>query len=347
MKSLKQDLFGENIFDVCESKDIDDEVEKLFKYFRKVGFPHYDIKDYCKNNELEKLKNFNEKEILVGDDIKQTMHSLGFLWCYFPNWVDVTYKNQEQGLLELWNDDEKLKTLIKKTYKWQLKFGNGVFTINRLRQNAKIYLSKQSVSNFRPTASKYFYNAYGNNGVVWDMSSGWGGRLFGFLASNCNTYIGTEPCRKTYNGLIKLKESYRKENKKVEIYNLCAENYIPNKNSVDLCFTSPPYFDCERYSKEKTQSYIKHPTKELWVNNFLRRMIKNCYYSLKQDGHMILNIANTSHHKWIEDCVLDVCKEENFKLVKMNYLILSSVSGKGVKREPIFIYKKEKPCQKN
>lgn len=66
-------------------------------------------------------------------------------------------------------------------------------------------MNKQSVSNFRPTSAKYFYNKYGNNGVVWDMCAGWGGRLFGFLSSNCNTYIGTEPCEKTYNGLIELK----------------------------------------------------------------------------------------------------------------------------------------------
>ena len=330
----------EEFFNVCNTKNIDDEVEKLFLYFRDKGFPNYDINNYCPTTELEKLKKFNDKTIFVSGSIKQTMHSLGFLWCFFPHWVDVKYKNQKLGLLDLWNNDEKLKVLIKKTYKWQLKFGNGVFTINRLRQNSKIYLNKQSVSNFRPTSAKYFYNKYGNNGVVWDMCAGWGGRLFGFLSSNCNTYIGTEPCEKTYNGLIELKNIFRKESKRINIYNLCAEDHILDKESVDLCFTSPPYFDCERYSKEITQSYIKHPTKELWLNNFLRKMIRNCYYCLKDNGYMILNIANTPQHKWIEDSVLNISELENFKLIETNYLNLSSVSGKGIKREPIFVFKK-------
>lgn len=33
---------------------------------------------------------------------------------FFPHWVDVKYKNQKLGLLDLWNNDEKLKVLIKK-----------------------------------------------------------------------------------------------------------------------------------------------------------------------------------------------------------------------------------------
>ena len=40
------------------------------------------------------------------------------------------------------------------------------------------------------------------------------------------------------------------------------------KKSLDLCFTSPPYFDTEKYSDEDTQSYKKFPTEDGWVNGF-------------------------------------------------------------------------------
>ena len=175
-----------------------------------------------------------------------------FYGVFFLIGLIVTYKNQDKTLIELWNDDDKLRTLIKKTYIWQLKYGRGVFTINRLRQNAKVYLSRQSVSNFRPTASKYFYNTYGNGGVVWDMSSGWGGRLFGFLASNCKTYIGTEPCKQTFNGLEQLQNIYKEENKNINLHNICAEDYLPEKETLDLCFTSPPYLIVKDIQKKKT-----------------------------------------------------------------------------------------------
>jgi len=339
MKYNQLSIF-ENIFDVSPYKDIDEEVDKLFIFFREHGFPNYEFNSYNKKKEIEKIINFNEKKIFQEKDIKQTMHSLGFLWCFFPHWIEVKCNSAKKSLLELWEDDRELKKLIKKTYTWQLKYGNGVFTINRLRQNAKVYLSKQSVSNFRPTAAKYFYNEYGNNGVVWDMCAGWGGRLFGFLSSNCHTYIGTEPSTKTFNGLIDLKNEYSYLDKKVILSKQGAEDITPPKNSLDLCFTSPPYFDCEKYSDEETQSYKKYPTKELWLNGFFRKMIKKCYYGLKKNCYLIINIANTTKYDWIENETKAICQEEGFMLDDTNYLILSSISGKGIKREPIFIYKK-------
>lgn len=331
---------NDSIFYVTKYKDIDEETNKLFLFFKENGFPHYDIKEYDANKELSKLTFFNTKDICKDKDIKQTMHSLGFLWCFFPNWIEVKFKNQNLGLLDLWNNDDKLKTLIKKTYKWELKFGNGIFTINRLRQNAKVYLSKQSVSNFRPTAAKYIYEKYGNEGVVWDMSSGWGGRLFGFLASNCNTYIGTEPCKKTFQGLENLRNTYKETTKRIILHNMCAEDFTPKKESLDLCFTSPPYFDCERYSDEDNQSYIKYPEKNIWLEKFLRKLIANCYYGLKKNRYLILNISNTTHHKWIEKETCRIATDEGFVLVDINFLILSSIAGKGEKKEPIFIFKK-------
>lgn len=221
-----------------------------------------------------------------------------------------------------------------------MKHGNGKFTINRLRQNAKVYCSKQSVSNFRPTVAKYIYNTFGNNGTVWDMCCGWGGRLFGFLASNCQKYIGTEPSKKTYNGLIKMKNDFSYVNKNIEIHNIGSEDFIPKQNSLDLCFTSPPYFDTEKYSLEPTQSYITFPTKEKWINGFLKQTFHNAYLGLKLNGYMIINIANTCEYDFLENETIRVAKEIGFSYIDTYYLILSSISGKGIKKEPIFIFKK-------
>jgi len=327
------------LFVVSEDKNIDEEVEKLFVYWREKGFPNYDINNYNKKEELNKLIKYNDKLILNDKDLKQTMHSLGLLWTYFPHWIEVEVNGDR--LIDNWNDDEKLKTLLKKTYKWQLKHGNGKFTINRLRQNAKVYCSKQSVSNFRPTVAKFIYNKFGNKGVVWDMSSGWGGRLFGFLASDCKKYIGTDPSTKTFDGLSELKNDFSYVNKEVELHCMGSEEYKPKPNSLDLCFTSPPYFDTEQYSEEDTQSFKKFPTKNEWVEGFLRQTIKNCYIGLKNDCYMIINIANTPKHDFLESETIRIANEEGFILEDTYRLILSSVAGKGVKYEPVFIFKKK------
>lgn len=331
---------NEDIFKVSEEKDINIEVEKLFNFYRENDFPNYDIRDYNPKNELDKIIKFDENTIFNNKDLGQTMHGCGFLWTFFPHWIDVRYKTDKNSLRENWNDDKKLKSLILKTYKWQLKFGNGVFTTNRIRQNAKVYCSKQSVSNFRPTVAKYIYNNFGNKGTVWDMSAGWGGRLLGFLASDCEKYIGTEPSIKTFKGLSEIKTTYNYINKQIELNCIGSEDFLPEPNSVDLCFTSPPYFDTEEYSQEETQSFKAYPKKSTWINQFLWQTIKNCKFALKDNGYMIINIANTKSNDWIEEETIRIAKKEGFEFIDTYYLILSSISGNGKKREPIFIFKK-------
>lgn len=330
------------IFKIKQGEDIKNDLKEIFEYWKETGFPNYQKEDYNLKKELEKIINFNEKTIFDKEtkNLKQTMHGCGFLWTYFPHWIDVKCGNETNTLLENWNNDEKLYKLIEKTYKWQQKHGNGNFTINRLRQNSKVYLNKQTVSNFRPTVAKYIYNTFGNKGVVWDMSCGWGGRLLGFLASNCTTYIGTEPSTLTYNGLCKIKEDYEYTNKNIKLYKLGSEIYRPEKDSLDLCFTSPPYFDTEKYANEITQSYIKYKTDIEWCNGFLKDTINNCYYGLKKNGYMIINISNVKTSNILQDMTVKLSLEQGFKHIDTYNLILSSISGKGYKFEPVYIFKK-------
>tara|TARA_R110000824_G_scaffold389139_1_gene585072 strand:+ start:372 stop:1352 length:981 start_codon:yes stop_codon:yes gene_type:complete len=324
------DLFGRT------DKDI---IQEYFLFWRKKGFPHYNKNVYNKRNEFIKLKNFNENTIYSNNTIKQTMHSCGFLWTYFPHWIDVKYKNNKT-LLELWNDDNKLLSLIEKTFNYEKKYGNNTITTNRLRQNSKVYLLKQSVSNFRPSVAKFIYNKYGNNGIVWDMSCGWGGRLFGFLTSDCKKYIGTDPSTKTFLGLLSMKKDFEFVKKDIEIYDKGSEDFIPNENSLDLCFTSPPYFDTEKYSDCKKQSYKRFNKIDYWLNLFLNTTIKNCYIGLKKGGYLIMNISNTKEVNILEEKTKEFAEKAGFNFIKELKMELSSIAGNGVKYEPIFIFRK-------
>jgi hypothetical protein len=213
------------------------------------------------------------------------------------------------------------------------------FKENRLRQSLKIYTGTQSVSNFRPTAAKLIYEKFGGD-TIWDMSCGWGGRLIGFLSSSRKKYIGTEPSSLTFEGLKRIKKDFNYLTKSVELHKLGSEEFIPDRNSLDLCFTSPPYFDTEKYSDENTQSYIKFPTKEEWVDGFLRKTIENCHRGLKNGKYMLLNIANTPKYKFIEEETVKISKKLGFRQEKTIELTLSSVMGAGYKYEPIFVFKK-------
>jgi len=326
----------QNVFSIT---DVDSALEIIFQYHRKRGFPHYNIPKHKRLDVLSGLRKFDEQTLLKDGKIDQTMHGLSLAWTYFPHWVEVECGNNKMKPIEYWEDDSKLKEIIRKTWDWQIKHGNGSFTLNRLRQNFKIYGGNQSVSNFRPSAAKYIYNTYGNGGVVWDMSCGWGGRLIGFLSSNCKRYIGTEPSTKTFNGLERLNAELN-DGKEVQLHQLGSEIFKPDENSLDLCFTSPPYFDTEKYSDEETQSYKKYPSESEWTNGFLKDTVSNCFVGLKPGGKMLLNIANTPKYKTIESETIRVSTEVGFKHIDTIYLILSSVSGKGEKLEPIFVFQK-------
>ena len=199
--------------------------------------------------------------------------------------------------------------------------------------------NSQAVSNFRPSAAKLIYEKFGGD-VIWDMSCGWGGRLIGFLASSRPKYIGTEPSSNTFEGLQKIKKDFYYLTKSVELHKLGSEVFEPKRESLDLCFTSPPYFDTEKYSDEETQSYKKYPNKDKWVNGFLQKTIENCYNGLKGNKYMLINIANTPKYKFIEEETVKISNDLGFKQEETIQLTLSSVMGAGYKYEPIFVFKK-------
>ena len=343
----KDDLEFERVVNNIRNIDIEYGIEIIFNYYRKHGFPHYTIREDEKHVHMRKLQRFNVDSIFINNEIVQTMHCLRLAWTYFPHFWEVKCGGAKQSPMDIYNDDDKFKSTIRKCWNWNLKHFKGEeeleknkFHENRLRQSLKIYTGTQSVSNFRPTAAKLIYEKFGGDGVVWDMSSGWGGRLLGFLAaSNTKHYIGTEPSTRTYEGLMKIREEFSYINKKVDIYKQGSEDSVFGE-SLDLCFTSPPYFDTEKYSDEPTQSYIKFPTEDKWMNIFMRKTMENCYYGLKKNGYMLINIANTSKHKFIEKGTVKVAEETGFIHDDTLQLTLSSVMGAGYKYEPIFVFKK-------
>lgn len=329
---------------IKQPKDFSSKEEALeyyFHYYKENGYPNYDKEDYNPFNELSKVIDTRSSDI-IGEDksLKQSMTGCGFLWTFFPHWVDTKTYNSK-SVRESWGDDELLRKLIEKVYNFVMKHDNERWSTNRIRQCAKVYCASQSVSNFRPTVAKYLYNTYGNKGNIYDPCGGWGGRMFGFMASNCKEYECCEPSTKSYEGLLNLKNTYPYLKKVIKVNNLCAEDYVPRKNHFDLAFTSPPYFNTEEYSTEDTQSYLRYPSYEEWKESFLRKMIHNCHIGLKRNGILIINIANVSTAPTLEQDTVSLAMEEGFILKDTLKLILSSIAGKGIKYEPVFIFEKE------
>ena len=266
------------------------------------------------------------------------MHGLALCWSYMPHSWAVQCKGMNSPLQTFEND-------IKKVLKKMNQMGHGT-TPSGMRKTLRIMTGSQGVSNFRPTAAHAIYNRFlPDGGTTWDMSGGYGGRLLGAIKSQIN-YIATEPATETFKGLKEIIKDWSVVSnifRKVphfEIVQKGSEDFLPDKESLDLCFTSPPYFNTEKYSDEETQSYIKFPTQDEWTDGFLRKTIQNCHYGLKPNRYMLINIANVKSFKHLEDTTVWIAEQEGFVLEEAYRLALSKINGNGFKYEPIFVFRK-------
>jgi len=161
--------------------------------------------------------------------------------------------------------------------------------------------------NLSPLVSRYLYEKYlpSRGGIVYDCSSGWGGRLMGAICSKKNiNYIGCDVNSNIFQsrsyeriGEFIEEEIGRKSNYKVHQISSTrfneTDDYKINKGKVDLLFTSPPYFNLEQYSTDKEQSYNLFPTYESWINGYIKQTFQIGYDLLKKGGVLLLNIADT------------------------------------------------------
>ena len=327
------------ITDLSEFKDDREAVEYYKDWYRRYGYPNYSRDDYEPFKELDSLWSFDESSIRHGDVLDQTMHCLGFLWTYFPDWVN-TKSNGGKSLMDCWNDDALFNALIEKLVPWVRKHDRGKWTTNRIRQITKVYCSKQSVSNFRPTVAKYLYNTYGNKGRIFDPCGGWGGRMMGFFASRCKEYECCDPSVSTAKGLQELSDTYRYLKKEVKVNCVPVEDFEPRKEYFDMAFTSPPYFNTEEYSKDDTQSYLRYPEYSRWVKGFLSPMIGKCFDAVKHGGYVLMNVANTKTAPDLEKDTFRLLEDTGMEHIETLKMVLSSIAGKGVKYEPVFVFRK-------
>ena len=129
-------------------------------------------------------------------------------------------------------------------------------------------------------------------GNIYDYSAVYGGRLLGITSSNMRyNYIGIDPNTETIKYLDYLNNCIEEAvGIKGEIIQSVSEEYQPN--DIDLAFSSPPYFNLEKYSDEKTQCMVRYRTLNEWFSGYAEPTIKNIYKGLNKDGIFATNIAD-------------------------------------------------------
>jgi len=188
----------------------------------------------------------------------------------------------------------------------------------------------QPVVNFPALTAKYLYERFTSHIVtddpliVYDSSAGWGGRIIGAMSSRKRIhYVGTDPnpdnfipelgisryeyvadfyndnCIDDYSESLGKFFEVEKQSNTFEMFQDGSETIEQNprfdkyKGNLDFSFTSPPYFNRERYGDEGTgQSWDNYTDYDNWRDNFLKPTLTTIYNNLKPDRYCAWNIAD-------------------------------------------------------
>lgn len=327
-----QKLSDEEIYDV---------VTEVIKHYREVGFPYFEIDHNRIAKEFNNLQNLNPRDLELKDnELQQSMVGLATCNMFHPEMYSVKCNNSKSPT-EIFEDDELFRTALTK----RIKYNDRYLTPSCVRRSLTAF-GGQGVSNFRPSIAKWVYRKFGSGGsVVLDPCAGYGGRLLGAMTSEIKEYIGFDPNKVSIEGNMKLYHALDRANKyrmgtKVTLLAEPFEDSNINKK-FDIVFTSPPYFDKEKYSNDDTQSWVRYKTYDSWVRGFLQPLIEKSYELLDTGGYLILNVG---------DPIIDTTKFIGSWVFSKNPLVykmrLSKFLGKGDKEqishklEPIFIWRK-------
>ena len=212
-----------------------------------------------------------------------------------------------------WQTVDGIKTIVRAF--WSLEQVLTKVDIQRIRMATT--LRKYVASQFKPSIAKAFYDYFGSVNVL-DFSAGWGDRLAGFYCGETTShYVGIDPNTLNHPNYQRQVEFYKKhqtffeEEKKVDLICEPAEDvdYSKYENHFDTIFTSPPYFNVEKYSDEDTQSYVRYKNIDSWNKNFLHKAIGKMIPTLKKDGILAVNIADVYSSK--DKDYFDICNPMN------------------------------------
>lgn len=317
---------------------------EAFAYWRHCGFPYPKLRPSEAEHEFRALGRVQPSAVIQGQRICSSTIGLRLANSFHPQIWGVPARRHLRSPLEYFQDDDILRKLLSRAVQfWP---NRRCWNAQCLRSALRIYGGGR-VSNFRPAAARAIISRYSRKGeAVLDFSAGFGGRLLGCLTLP-RKYIAIDPATAQIVGLRDMRKRLsRFALSEVRIVQGCAEDIMPtlSPNSIDLVFSSPPYFNVEKYGLDETQSYRRYPNYETWKRNFLRPVIAASHKVLRRGGHLVINIANTQRHE-IESDIRDTIRgffqqREVLELLMHTRPLQRSSGTTAFRSEPVFVMRK-------
>ena len=334
-----ENMLGRDLSEMTE-KQFERKLSRAFDYWRCKQFPYEKITKDELHKEYLKFENSDCRNLLTGGRISSSTLGLRLANSFHPQMWSITSQGHRISPIEHFNNDETLLKLLRRAVDfWPSRHCWSAYCIRNL---FRIY-SGGRVSNFRPTVSKLIIEKFSSeHSRILDFCSGFGGRLLGALSLNRH-YVGIDASPKQFQGGKSMYQALRTYSRgSAEFHNGCAEDLMSKmkSHSFDLIFTSPPYFNTEKYCTKSNQSYRRYISYEDWKEKFLKSVITQSHRLLSIKGYLVVNIANIARYPIAKD--FEVMCEEHFHLRKKLFLDLHSrpvqkSRGNAYKFEPIYV----------
>ena len=141
---------------------------------------------------------------------------------------------------------------------------------------------------------------------ILDMCAGWGDRLIAAILYGAE-YVGVDPNTSiNYNNIIEVfslkafGEGFSPKNRCRVISD--GFEYAELEGEFDLMFSSPPYFNCEKYSTDPKQSFNYGEFAD-WMNKFMYPSLDKIYRHLCAGGQYMMVINDLKEHKIIDPII--------------------------------------------
>jgi len=312
-------------------------IEAAFTWFRANGFPYRNLAPHVSMQEINRLLT-TEPDKLINTDTAYHVADT-----YHPHRFHAAAEGMKSPF-DAFMDDKDLRRAMK------LNQENGYTLPQEAFGQMWIVSGTQAAANFRPGFAAYIYRQFcPPNATVLDTSTGYGGRLVGFIGSGVDGfYIGIDPNTQTHAGNLRMAQELLFADR-VELHNMPAED-VPHDavaGRCDFAFTSPPYFRKEHYSDEDTQSWKRYQTGDAWRNGFLAPMMALQYAALKPNRYAVVNIADVKIKNKVyplADWTIDAGKAAGFEFVRRDEFPLSHRFGANhldeIAVEPVLVFRK-------
>ena len=327
--------------------------ESAFQIYRSVGIvpiTYYSLEG-CRQQIADvanSVKNVKNRTLAIGGSSGSAFSRFWFPGMQEAAWGD----NNSVGLRARFNHDAKLKRAIKMCYTIRDNGDHSVFPA-AVRTSLEL-VNGGTITNFKPMNARaiweYICPTWGGN--LLDFSAGFGGRMMGAMTSRMRYhYTGIDPNTKTFAGLQALGALITDvAGTNSFLHCIGSEDFVPEPSTYDAAFSSPPYFNCERYNDEPTQCYNKFTNLDAWFEQYVVPTLTMVHTGLCQDGIYAVNIADYRQGKEsfsIVDKWMAISERVGFTHIETIDMLLTTRPGvgnnreeKSTKTEGIYVFRK-------